>query len=126
MSDFQDVSIAVEGELDEAVLKKLLASLGIENSRVYGKKGKDHLRENVPRYNQAAQYGKWVVLVDLNNEAECPPLLSTSWLPTRLRNFQFRIAVRAVEAWLLADRKEIARFLRVSEKNMTRETSYVR
>lgn len=113
MSHSLPVNIAVEGDLDEVILKRILANIGIEVERVFGKKGKNNLKENVPRYNQAARFGRWVILVDLNTDAECPPPFVTSWLPARNQNLQLRIAVRAVEAWLLADRNEIARFLRV-------------
>jgi len=118
MTDTLVVNIAVEGNLDEAVLKKLLASVGIEVAYVYGKRGKDHLRGNIKRYNQAAKHERWVVLVDLNNNAECPPPFIASWLPIRNSNLQLRIAVHAVEAWLLAERKEMARFLSVSEQHL--------
>ncbi len=114
------VDIAVEGDLDEAVLSKVLASVGIELRRVFGKRGKDQLRLNVRRYNKAAQHGAWVVLVDLNNDAECPPPFVASWLPHRNANLQLRVAVRAVEAWLLADQAEIARFLKVPELKVPR------
>jgi hypothetical protein len=118
MTDKLIVNIAVEGDLDEAALKKVLTFVGIEVVYVYGKRGKDYLRENIQRYNQAAQHGKWVILVDLNNDAECPPPFILSWLPTRNHNLQLRIAVRAVEAWLLAERNEMARFLAVSEQQI--------
>jgi hypothetical protein len=107
------VNIAVEGDLDEVVLRSLLASVGVAVDNVYGKRGKNFLKENIRRYNQAAQYGDWVVLVDLNSDAECPPPFISSWLTTRNPNLQLRIAVRAIESWLLADRKEIAHFLRI-------------
>ena len=112
------VNIAVEGDLDEALLKKVLNSIGIEVVHVYGKRGKDYLRENIQRYNQAAQYRSWVVLVDLDNDAECAPPFIASWLRTKNPNLQLRIAVRTIEAWLLADRGEIARFLSVSEQRI--------
>lgn len=112
------VNIAVEGELDEAVLTKVLTFVSIGVVNVYGKRGKNNLKENVPRYNQAAQYGGWVILVDLNNDAECPPPFINSWLPARNKNLQLRVAVRAVEAWLLAERDEIARFLAVSKQRI--------
>ena len=113
MTDSQIVNIGVEGDLDEVVLKQMLKYARIEVAHVYGKRGKDDLRENIKRYNQAAQHGKWVILVDLNHDAECPPPFISSWLPARSPGLQLRIAVRAVEAWLLADRNEMARFLGV-------------
>lgn len=107
------VSTAVEGDLDEAVLTRLLTSIGIEVLYTYGRHGKDYLRKNIQGYNQAARHGRWVIMVDLDNDAECPPPFVASWLPDRNPNLQLRVAVRAVEAWLLADRQEIARFLSV-------------
>jgi hypothetical protein len=118
MTNSLGVNIAVEGELDEAVLKKVLASVDIEVVNVFGKRGKNNLKENVPRFNQAAQYGRWVILVDLNNDAECPPPFVNSWLPSRNQNLQLRVAVRTIEAWLLAERDEIARFLAASKQRI--------
>jgi len=109
------VNIAVEGDLDEAVLRRALASVGIRVERQYVQNGKDRLRENVPRYNQAAKFADWVVLVDLNIEAECAPVLVASWLSHRNPRMQLRVAVREVESWLLADRAEMARFLSVAQ-----------
>lgn len=110
-----DVNIAVEGDLDEVVLSRLLESIGIGVATVYGKRGKGSLRKNVSRYNQAARHSPWVVLADLNSDAECAPLLVDSWLSERHPNLQLRIAVRAVEAWLLADGNALARFLGVPQ-----------
>jgi hypothetical protein len=54
------------------------------------------------------------VLVDLDHDADCAPILRDSWLPAPSRFMCFRVAVREVEAWLLADRQRIARFLGVA------------
>lgn len=108
-----ETNIAVEGALDEAVLRRILSSLGIGILHTYGKRGKDYLRAKVHGYNDAARHGWWVVLVDLNEEAECAPPLVQAWLPQRNRNLQLRVVVRAIEAWLLADTEAIARFLKV-------------
>lgn len=109
------VSLAVEGHLDELVLRKLLSvaapSVGVRG--VFGLRGKEFLRNNVARYNAAASYGPWFVLVDLNREAKCPPELIRRWLPRRCPRLLFRVAVHAVEAWLMADRRAFAAFLAV-------------
>jgi len=106
-------NIAVEGHLDEAVLTKILSSVGIDVLRAYGKRGKNYLRAKARGYNAAARYGGWVLLVDLNEEAECAPPLVLGWLPERSPNLQLRVVVHAIEAWLLADTEAIARFLKV-------------
>jgi hypothetical protein len=112
------VNIAVEGDLDEAVLKKLLNYIGIDVVSVYGRQGKDYLRKRIKQFNSAAEHGKWIILIDLNNEAECAPPLIRSWLPKRSQNLQLRVAVREVEAWLLAERNKLARFLSVSKERI--------
>ncbi|MCC7352745.1 MAG: DUF4276 family protein [Anaerolineae bacterium] len=110
------VSLAAEGPLDEQVLRRLL-----QQSRrpfvagvCYGKRGKDHLQQNVSRFNQAAVHVPFIVLTDLDDE-DCPPGLVSRWLPQgRSSNLILRIAVREVEAWLLADRERFAEFLRIA------------
>jgi hypothetical protein len=65
-------------------------------------------------YNNAARFAPWVVLVDLNAEAECAPALLRTWLPQPAPLMRFRVVVRKAEAWLLADRQRLSRFLGVS------------
>ncbi len=114
-----DVSIAVEGDLDEAVLRKVLKCVGIQVARPFVMGGKDRLRKNLARYNKAAQFAPWVAMTDLNDDAPCAPALVAALLPTRNTGFQLRIAVRAIETWLMADRSEIARFLKVPENRIS-------
>ncbi len=88
---------------------------------VYGKKGKAYLQRNIGGYNRAACFAPWVVIVDLNQSADCAPLLRDCWLPSPAPYMHFRVAVRAVEAWLLADRERLAKFLRVRTPQITRD-----
>lgn len=107
------ISSAVEGLVDEEVLRRLVEYVGAFPGPVHGKHGKQYLRQRLDGYNQAARFSPWVVLVDLNNDAHCAPPLRQAWLPRPAARMCFRVAVRAVEAWLLADRERIAGFLRV-------------
>lgn len=112
------VYVACEGTVDEAVLRRLLAEVGAAADRVYGRNGKDDLRRQVRGYNEAARRFPWVLLVDLNDEAECPPPLVEAWIPDPAPHLCFRVAVREVEAWLLADRERFARFLSVARTRL--------
>jgi len=105
------VSGAVEGPVDEALFARLLRHVGGAAARVYGKKGKDFLRLHCSGYNQAAVHQPWVILVDLDQDYECAPLLYRAWLPQPAGGMCFCVAVRAVESWLLADRDRMASFL---------------
>lgn len=114
MADVRTISAAVEGDVDEAVVRKLLASIHANIGDVFGKQGKSFLRKRIAGYNYAAQHRPWVILVDLDNDFDCAPSLRSAWLPQPAPCLCFRVAVREVEAWLLADREEIARFLSVA------------
>ncbi len=105
---------AVEGMVDEAVLRRLVWHVRGSVKAVYGKNGKTHLRKQLAGYNQAARFSPWLVLVDLDREADCAPLFRAAWLPKPASLMCFRVAVREIEAWLLADRERIATFLGVA------------
>lgn len=107
------VNVLVEGIQDEAVAKKLLIHVGLEVGTVYGRSGKPHLLKRVAAYNKAAHYAPWFVLVDLDMDAQCPSHALTQWLSESAAQMRFRIAVRSIETWLLADRESIANFLAV-------------
>ncbi len=118
------VSLAVEGDLDEQVLRQLLqqSNKPFELGVCYGRRGKDHLRQNVARFNHAAKYTPFIILTDLDNE-DCPPGLVTRWLPQgRNSNLVLRIAVHEVEAWLMADRERLAEFLGIPAAKIPQQT----
>lgn len=102
---------AVEGPIDEAVVRRLIVHAGAIPGAMYGKKGKHHLRQNIKRYNEAARHSGWIVLVDLDHEADCAPSLRAAWLPSPAPTLCLRVAVRAVETWLFADRQHLSLFL---------------
>jgi hypothetical protein len=112
------VSAAVEGDLDEVVLRKIADHVGISVGTVYGRKGKPHLLESIEGYNNAARFTPWVVVLDLDRDFECASEALKVWLPQRAEQMLFRVAVRAIEAWLLADRDHIAAILAISPKRI--------
>ncbi len=115
------VSGAVEGIVDEAVLRRLVQHVHGTLGAVYGKNGKAPLRQRLTGYNQAARFSPWVILVDLDHEANCAPPFRAAWLPNPAPHMCFRIAVREVEAWLMADWERLSTFLSVAASHMPRE-----
>lgn len=111
---------AVEGAFDEAVVKRIVGAVGGELGTVYGKKGKHALLRRLGGYNAAAECSPWIVLVDLDRDADCAPPFRAECLPQPACSMCFRIAVRAVEAWLLADRERFSRFLGVRIASLPR------
>lgn len=105
-----EVRAAVEGNLDEAVAYRLITECGGQLGEVFGKQGRPYLRKHVRGYNTGARYGGlWFVLVDLDRDS-CAPALVAETLPDPAGGMCFRVAVREVEAWLLADRMGFARW----------------
>jgi hypothetical protein len=107
------IAAAAEGVLDEAVADTLIRQSGAETLRFYGGRGKANLLRQLPGFNAAARHGPWFVLIDLDDPVACPPARRRLWLPDPAPTMCFRIAVREVESWLLADRERAARFLGV-------------
>ena len=108
------VSLAVEGLLDRAVARRLVREVGASSGREYGLNGKAQIRQSLHGYNEAARHSPWFVLVDLDNDADCVPPFRVSWLPDPAPKMCFRVAVREVETWLMADRERLAGFLGVA------------
>lgn len=114
------INLAVEDELSEVVLRRLLseAGRGYAVGAAYGRNGFGYLRRTIGGWNQAAQGRPFIVLTDLD-DADCPLSLINSWLPVPIHpNLLFRIAVREVESWLLSDTVNFARFLGCSVSRM--------
>ncbi|MBI4880533.1 MAG: hypothetical protein HY812_12865 [Planctomycetes bacterium] len=115
------ISAAVEGLLDEAVVRRLIEHAGGALGAVHGRCGKPALRNRAGGYNNAARHAPWIVLVDLNGDEDCAPSLRDAWLPDLAPHLCFRVAVRAVEAWLIADSERLARFLGIAGTRVPRE-----
>ncbi len=109
------VSGAVEGLVDETILRRLVQVAGGTAGSVYGKKGKAQLGRQLGGYNNAANNSLWSVLRDLDYDAPCAAELRSRLLPSPAPLMCFRIAVRAAETWLMADRQRLAMFLAVAE-----------
>ncbi len=110
------INLVFEDALSEAVLKQILKqsqrpfSVGhCLNQRGYGK-----IKKIISGLNHAAKGMPYLVLTDLDN-AECPLVILSEWLTQpKHPNLLFRIAVKEVEAWLLAHREAFAEFLGIS------------
>ncbi len=107
------VTAAVEGPSDEAALRQIVQTVGVQLGEVYGRNGKVQVVRSLGGYNYAARHEPWVVLIDLDNEACVVSALNT-WLPEPSDLMCLRVAVRELEAWLLADRERFSQYFSVS------------
>lgn len=106
--------VTVEGDLDAAVMRRLLSDLRLPITRLDAEGGRSKIKTRVPKLLEAAQRVRWLVVVDLDDD-DCPPTLMKQWnIPTDA-HLIFRVVTRAVESWIMGDRSGLAKFLNVSE-----------
>lgn len=110
----QPLSLATEGFDDDAVARKICASLGISVGHSYPACGKSKLDPKIRAYNQAAAFAPWLVLRDLDADAPCPGALCRQLVENPADQMVLRIPVRAIESWLLADAGSMAAFLEIA------------
>ena len=112
------IILAVEDDLSEAVLRRILE----ERPRryiidaVYKRGGFGFIKKQCGAFNGLAAEKPVLLLTDLDKHP-CAPALMEDWLQTpRNPGFLFRVAVREVEAWLLADAASLGKYLAVRSK----------
>ncbi|MHB8471263.1 MAG: hypothetical protein ACYDC8_00150 [Gammaproteobacteria bacterium] len=104
----------VEGDTDEAVPRRIIGECGHAVGTCYGKRGIGYISSKISGFNLAAKGLPILCLVDfMDTRMACPPEVVGNWLPHRERNMIFRVVVRAIESWLIADRVNMAEFLYV-------------
>lgn len=114
------VYLAAEDAPGLAVGRKLVdehSALSVyreENGRGFGA-----LKRKTPNYQQMGANGMPVLLLTDLDTDPCPSAKIADWLGhAPSRGFLFRICIREVEAWLLADQKALAAFLRIKEDKL--------
>jgi len=105
--------VAVEGPTDTEVVARVFGWLGIQLGTVYGERGKSYLDGKLGAWNAAAKFAPWLVVRDLDHDADCAPTLVSKLLPAPSAFMCFRVPVRTIDAWLLADRERFASFLAI-------------
>lgn len=116
------VTCAVEGRTDEPVARKLLSVVGLSAGAVIVRHGKTKLDPKLPDYNRSAKHVPWLVIRDLDHDDKhaCIPDLRLRLLGgAPSSGMCFRLAVREVEVWMMADRKSFANFFSVGLGTMT-------
>jgi hypothetical protein len=114
------INIAAEDALSEAVIRKIVSTSGrrflIGASFVRG--GYGYLKNKIGGFNNAAKAAPFFVLTDLD-QAECAPILMRSWLTVPQHpNLLFRVAVKEVESWLMADRSSFSAYLKIDVRKV--------
>ena len=112
--NLNNVILAVEDRLSDAVATKILETFDVKIVRRIGFQGKSDLERKTPELNRAANGITVFMLTDLDSPRDCPPGLIRSWIRGTLNpRFFFRVAVMEIESWVMADRTGFAAFLSV-------------
>ena len=108
------ISLVYEDELSGFVLRKILPNRFIPVS-LMKTGGITKITSRIQGFNKACAAAPFLVLIDLDAE-ECAPSRVKKLFPHGMHpNMIFRIAVREVEAWLLADAETFSKFTKISE-----------
>lgn len=121
MAKSLEVALVVEDALSLVVMEKVLAHTGRGYIvvRPLVERGVSNIRKSINKYRNASHALAHVVLADLDQTA-CPPTLRELWGVSILpESMLFRVAVREVEAWLLADRAGFSGFAGVPQSKVS-------
>jgi hypothetical protein len=118
------LNIVIEDDISLEAAKKIV--LNTNNSFYINKclpdisrkksgRGSGYIKRKIQAFNNAAVYSNFLILTDLDQN-ECAPTFINCLLEKKRNEGLFlRIAVREIESWLIADRKNLSSFLSVSE-----------
>ena len=99
------IAVATEDQLSEAIALRLISEVPTPHTVTFklGNRGNGYLRSRMGSWYQMAQQQVMVLLTDLDR-ANCLVEFRAQWLASAPPdNLLFRIAVREVECWVLAD-----------------------
>lgn len=115
-----ELYLATEDALSEAVAERLVkdANQGLQVVVRMGRKGNGYLKQKLPELVMLANSIPVFMLTDLD-WVECPATLIADWTAGKgiPRTMMFRVAIREVEAWLLADREAFSDFVTAPSTN---------
>lgn len=106
------VDFLVEGHVDALMAARILEYCEHEPGTAYGKKGWNYIAQKIAAFDKSVGLTGLLTLVDfMDTGARCPSDVVRDWLPNRAQTHVFRLVVREIESWILADRNGIADFL---------------
>lgn len=101
--------------MDEAVAIRIIEAAGHTHGTCFGKKGCGYIEKKIQQFNSTAHHINYLALVDfMDTKLNCPPEVISNWLPHQRPKMLFRVVVREIESWLLADRSNLAKFLKIN------------
>ena len=121
------LNLVFEDQVSEFIMTKLVEKTNkFQLAYSYSENGFGYIRRNMKGWNQAAKGCPFFILTDLD-QTDCAPNLIGDWLPVKPHpNLIFRIAVKEVEAWLLADIEGFSEYTGISTVNFNEATEGIK
>ncbi len=109
------IHLAVEDDLSEVMLRRLLRARPVSYAvgAVFKQGGFGYLRQKTPAFNNMAKACPVILLTDLDRRPCAPELIAERLKQPKHPDFLLRVAVREVEAWLLACDEALGAYLAV-------------
>jgi hypothetical protein len=119
--------VFTEADLDAAILEYLMQRCGIDTNQFVfiPTGGKSKLDRRLAEANRSARALSVIVLRDMDFDACCPGELVEKLVRRRNAGLLIRIAVREIEAWLLADRDGFGSFMGVASNRIPEQTDNI-
>jgi hypothetical protein len=106
------IALATEDELSECVGVKLANEAGLEVNMMLRKNGNGYLRSSIEKFITMTYHQPLLLITDLDTLSS-PTYLQEQWVKQKVvpPGLLFHVAVREVEAWLLADHEGMKKLL---------------
>lgn len=103
-----EIYLATEDELSEKLGTRIAGEVGLKVHTFIRRNGAGYLRSRIKNFCELARKFPIVLITDLD-AVDCPATLMRQWFGgnERPNDFVFRISVREIESWVLADHQGI-------------------
>jgi len=115
------INLVFEDDLSLFVMRKILVSFGdkFQENTSYLCDGYGQIKSRIDGFNNASIHCPYFILTDLDTY-DCPLELIDQWFKyPKKSSLIFRVAVREIEAWILADVEGFSKFTGVSRANFS-------
>jgi hypothetical protein len=121
---FSIVYLAVEDKLSEVVGRSLINyCLGSAvHTNLLMRNGFGYLKSNIRKFNEIARTDVVLLITDLD-AGVCAPSLIRDWCTfgNLESQFLFRVAVREIESWIIADQQGLANYFGIPSARISRD-----
>lgn len=114
------INLVFEDEPQRVIMEKILKDnrQDIVVGERYLGRGFGYIKKRINNYNIAAERMPFFILTDLDSDV-CAPSKIRLWLDRPIHNnLIFRIAVRQIESWLIADYKNFEKYFQIKPGNI--------